>query len=508
MAESNFQDAVELRSDTLAFKGEQLIVGTGTGNKSVVWSNDAAGLHLVGSPSADRTISLPDAGGTIALLTNIGLTALSAGTTRVTSGEVVFSNSQGLSFGVNGNTVTATADYVRSLSAGTTNATGNAIVFSNSNALSFGANGATITGSFNAIKSISAGTTRLTSGEAVFSDSQGISFGVNGNTITATADYVRSISAGTTNATGNAIVFSNGSGVTFGANGATITASVAGASAGLASLSAGTTRVTSGEVVFSDSNAISFGVNGNTVTASFNAIKSVSAGTTRITSGEAVWSNSNGVSFGVNGNTVTASTGTVLSYWQNPNVAMLTSWAGTSNSISIQRVYVPMNISATRADIVLSISGSSSGALSLRMNLGIYTASQSTLNSLSTTSRGLTFQSTSAISYTAVSRARSWSIGLGTWNFTPGEYFIAMNFGWTTASTNTVSLNMYGGQGTFPNVSGAETAALANITNYFRSGMINNNAQSTLPATMELSGMTQTGNSVGLQPWIAWHGTF
>jgi hypothetical protein len=66
----------------------------------------------------------------------------------------------------------------------------------------------------------------------------------------------------------------------------------------------------------------------------------------------------------------------------------MTSWSGTSNSISIQRIYVPAQISATRADFLLNISGSSSGALSFRVNLGLYTATaehaQHRLDDLST----------------------------------------------------------------------------------------------------------------------------
>jgi hypothetical protein len=198
----------------------------------------------------------------------------------------------------------------------------------------------------------------------------------------------------------------------------------------------------------------------------------------------------------------------VLSYWENPLAGPATSWAGTSNSISVQRIYIADSISATRADVLLNISGSSSGALSLRANIGLYTASGSTLNSASTTSMGLSFNSTSAISYTAVSGPRSWSIPLGTWAVTPGEYFLAVNFGWSTASSNTDFIRMYGAGAAAGAASGGATGAFANATDYFRTGAINANAQSTLPATMQLSGMTQTGASPAQQPWVAFHGTF
>ena len=116
--------------------------------------------------------------------------AISAGTTSQSSGTVVFSNSNGISFGMNGSTITASfnpmgASGILSISGGTTFATGPGVVLSNSNGLSFGANGNTITGAYQAIQSISAGTTQVTTGQVVFSDGNGVSFGANGQTITA-----------------------------------------------------------------------------------------------------------------------------------------------------------------------------------------------------------------------------------------------------------------------------------------------------------------------------------
>jgi hypothetical protein len=196
-----------------------------------------------------------------------------------------------------------------------------------------------------------------------------------------------------------------------------------------------------------------------------------------------------------------------LSYWENPNIDGMTSWSGTSNSISIQRIYIPAQISATRADFLLNISGSSSGALSFRVNLGLYTATRAR----STAPRRPRDSSASTAPRQSATRPspgpRSWSIGLGTWNMTPGEYFLAMNMGWTTASTNTVFIAPYG-NGSIAVISGGETGAFANRTDYFRTAMINSGAQSTLPNTMQLVDMTQTGASVQNQPWIGFHGTF
>jgi hypothetical protein len=144
MAESNFQDVVVLHSNTLTVGVEALIIGTDVGSKSIILAQDpaqASALFLIASnPTAQISHIHPNANGTVGLIT-----AISAGTTLQSNGQIVLSNSNLVSFGVNASTITASAGYVASVSAGTTNATGNQVVFSNANGISFGANGATIT---------------------------------------------------------------------------------------------------------------------------------------------------------------------------------------------------------------------------------------------------------------------------------------------------------------------------------------------------------------------------
>src|SRR6185295_3534128 len=96
----NFQDNVSYGGSTLAVSGDAVKVGsTNAGAKSVVFNNTGAEGHLAWQPTANRTITLPDAAGVI-MLTTQAILSLSAGTTRMTSGEAVFSNSNGMSFGV------------------------------------------------------------------------------------------------------------------------------------------------------------------------------------------------------------------------------------------------------------------------------------------------------------------------------------------------------------------------------------------------------------------------
>lgn len=88
-----------------------------------------------------------------------GIQAISAGTTQFTSGGAVFSNSNGISFGVNGNTVTAqhnalTSQSNQALSGQNGSFTFQTASFSNANGISFGTSaGPAITASHNGITS-------------------------------------------------------------------------------------------------------------------------------------------------------------------------------------------------------------------------------------------------------------------------------------------------------------------------------------------------------------------
>jgi hypothetical protein len=216
---------------------------------------------------------------------------LSAGTTKATLGEAVFSNSNGVSFGINGQTITASVaagggGNIGSISAGTTNATLGEVVFSNSNGLTFGLNGQTITGSYTVPSvagllsniNVSGGTTSNNLSNIVFSNSNNVSFGLDGSTITASASIATSlsninVSAGTTSNNLSALTFSNGSNVSFGLNGSVVTASVATSLTGV-NISAGTTSNNLSAVTFANSNGMTFGLNASTITASHNGLTS------------------------------------------------------------------------------------------------------------------------------------------------------------------------------------------------------------------------------------------
>lgn len=297
-------------------------------------------LVLVGNPNI--TLSGSTNGGSMTITISGGAGAagntgsISAGTTRGTLGEVVFSNSNNVSFGINGQTVTATvtvpAETPFGVSAGTQSVSTGTLVFSNSNNVTFGMSGSsrvTASASFPAETpfGISAGTQSVSTGTMIFSDSNGISFGMSGSSrITASYTVPAQISAGMTTAgntlgdtglvTGRLVLVGNPNITLSGStNGGSMTITIsggAGAAGNTGSISAGTTRGTLGEVVFSNSNNVSFGINGQTVTATVTVPAEtpfgVSAGTQSVSTGTLVFSNSNNVTFGMSGSSrVTAS---------------------------------------------------------------------------------------------------------------------------------------------------------------------------------------------------------
>lgn len=325
MAQSNFQDVVQLNQDTLSVLGNQIQLGSAAGSKSIVFAQDpfaSSAINLVASnATGQETVIIPDANGTIGLVT-----AFSAGTTLFSNGELVFSNSNNITFGLNGGTITASA------------------------------------GTGTAILGIAAGTQTGTTGTIIFSNSNGISFGMSGSaTITATADYVRSISAGTTNATGNQIVFSNSNNVSFGANGATITAS-----------------------------------------ASFSSPAGASV--------------------------------TAFSQWAEFN----TNWSISNASMSMQKFSIPMNISATRAQLVMALSGHTNSSGALTVSIGVYTLAGSTASRVSTGSAQISWTSgsltTASSQYGGLSGTRYITLPV-TFNMTPGDYMMGFWFSTTNDGT-------------------------------------------------------------------------
>jgi len=178
--------------------------------------------------------------------------ALSAGAASVSAGSVVFSNSNGVTFGLNASTVTASHNGLTSQSDQAFSADGGSSAFQtlhfrNANGLSFSNSDGSVQASYT-VPTVPA---QFSGGNSNLGNTAGDTGVVTG----------RLVLVGTNNIT-----------LSGSTNGGSMTISIsggAGAAGNTGSISAGTTRATLGEVVFSDSNGMSFGVNGQTVTASY-----------------------------------------------------------------------------------------------------------------------------------------------------------------------------------------------------------------------------------------------
>ena len=211
-----------------------------------------------------------------------GGVAISAGTNSSSSGTVVFSNSNGVTFGMSpAGVVTATvtpgaAAGIAAVQLSNTTYTSGTVNFVNSNGVSFGSTtGGGVTASY------------TVPGATVFSNSNNVSFGLAGSTVTATATFAGGVSGGVStggNTSGNTgtysgqFVLAGGNNITLsvssGAAGAqTITisgANVGGAQTGISGVQVSNTTYTSGTVNFQNANGISFGSSGaNGISASY-----------------------------------------------------------------------------------------------------------------------------------------------------------------------------------------------------------------------------------------------
>jgi hypothetical protein len=195
---------------------------------------------------------------------------ISAGT-AVANGVVSFANSNGVTFGVSGGTLTATvnpgpAAGIGGIIAGTQTLTSQSVSFVNSNGISFGlSNSTNLTASYNSTQFAGTGTTfgGTNISGAMTQNSAGLNLVLTG-----------AVGTNTTFA-GNGIAGS----MTINTAGVNLSLSASGG--GGVGLSAGTQSVSTGTVAFANSNGLTFGMSGsNQVTASYNSTQFAGTGTT------------------------------------------------------------------------------------------------------------------------------------------------------------------------------------------------------------------------------------
>lgn len=350
--------------------------------------------------------------------------------------------------------VPAPASQVGSISAGTTKGTLGQVVFSNSNGVSFGMAGQTITGSVAGATagSVSAGTTNVALGQVVFSNSNGVSFGLNGSTVTATVqtNYLTTAMAsnrGTDFVQATAAFAGTNASGTIASNGISVSVAAPGAAG---SVSAGTTNVALGQAVFSNSNGVSFGLNGSTVTATVQTNYLTTAAQSNHSHGNPTLALTN-----LSGTTASASGGFTLSL----SAAAAGGGGGITYSGYAPEIYgneqvpgqqgqgtffvQPMwNAPAFQFDAFMmavnfSNASNSSGSLSITFRVGIYTRNVSTLSMFMSTSstRALTMSGTAG-SYSLFAGPRWYPIGWTT-TLSASDYWVGI-----VSTTSTGGANM------------------------------------------------------------------
>lgn len=231
------------------------------------------------------------------------------------TGAIVFSNSNNVTFGGNASTITASASFNQTVQTqGSVQVQGStgAISFANANGVTFGANASTITASHNGLTTARASNDAIGLNTALTAN--GVAWTVNSSGLSLNVPAFLTTAAQSDHSHGNpTLALTNLSGTTNSAsNGFTLSLSAAAPGGGAAISAAGGSQNT-GTVIFSNSNGISFGYNAGTITATVNpgaaaGIAAVQAGTQTATSGTITFGNSNGITFGMSGSSqITAS---------------------------------------------------------------------------------------------------------------------------------------------------------------------------------------------------------
>lgn len=451
---------------------------------------NGSGILSLGFSNGSIVYNVPAGGGG-----GDGVNILAASTwTATTAGTVLFSNINGISFGLNaanGSVMTASHNAITSQSVqtqsniagmydGANSISTGTVRLSNLNGVSFGINGQTLTASV-AAQSNQAGTlyavgnsfgpqSSATIDYRTFSISGvgDITVGVSGNEIRvsgaqtnqslgiyASSQTVGQSSSSTYDARSLTIVGSGIASVGWSNSSLIVNVpSAGGGGDGVNIIAAGTrTATTNGTVLFSDSNGVSWGlnaVNGSVITASLQQ-------------NSLIFQDTNGVSWSTSsaGNTTTVSASVshaTVDVWDNAIRGAATSpiasyqFTGSHRSLFIapledNRAVFGADITAGTAFLNLSLSGSTatmSQSATSKIFVGIYTSTGVSLSLLNSVSVSWGFGAANATNSDNVAGQRFLSIHSSAWSSSPNflvgsRYYI----GWFWSSSNV--LNQTGG---------------------------------------------------------------
>ena len=336
-------------------------------------------------------------------------------------------NSNGLQLSIANPGGAGTTSYYNQIAAGASTVTSGTVVFSSANGVSFGLNGSTMTASHNGLTTAmqsNAGSnfvglnSALTgNGVSATINSSGISLNVPSFLTTAMQSNAGSNFAGTgfTGTNASATLNSNGLQLSVGAGGGGGTTSY------YNQIAAGASTVTSGTVVFGNSNGVSFGLNGSTMTASV-ATNYQSQGayltTAMVSNAGSNFVNASGAFNGTNITGTIGSNGLSLSV-ANPSggagvtmsdffpmqMAASSTTSFAQNTLHFAHIIPNANISMTCVEMMWSLSMSSSAIATWNkgstLSYGIYSEDPSgtRMNSVATSSMAFIHSASSNVSY-------------------------------------------------------------------------------------------------------------
>jgi hypothetical protein len=452
------------------------------------------------------------------------------GANSITTGTIRFTNANGVSFSINGQTISGSvaAQTVQTQnivvpSAGTQTATSGTVVYSNSNNITFGmSNSSRITASYNF--NVSAGTTSNNLNAITFNNANGISFGLDASTITAsytvptqTNQTVGLYALGNTTQNSSttldarSLSFNGLGAATIGYSNGSVQVSVPVQTVQTQNLIQaiydGANSITTGTIRFSNLNGISFGINGQTLTASYNGISNIniSGGTTSNNLSAITFSNSNNISFGLNGSTLTASASRIQVSQLGIDNPWETHFNISNASFSLQQFNANADILASQAKLLMICNGNTNSSGALTVSLGIYTKNGSTLSLMSSDSRQISWtsgsQTTASSIYGGISGTRYRTVSLNNWSISAGQYMLGMWF----RTTNNGTWAAFGKQG--PTIVGALDN---NETNQYLNGFSTSSYSSGMIASLNVTdtNYVRTGQNALQQPSIMFLGTF
>lgn len=420
-------------------------IGLNTAKTNVTWTVNSSGLSIdaAGYAGTGTTFNGANISGSItqnSIGLNLSLSVAAPGAAAENNWINLLGNNTLGNTTASGSTIGWSGDNNITLSAvNNSNVVIRGLSFANSNGITFGTNAGTLTASHNGITSQS---------------NQDISFYALGNTIQ-NSSTVLNASKVSLNGLGELSVgFSNGS-IQLSAN---IDAITAYAVSNTTQSSTGTLNI--GSLSFAGAGVASVGVSNGSVVISVPSggggltNVNISAGTTSQNLSNFVFSNSNGVSFGLNGSTITGSiplNATISSWFEgNNNLTLLT--APGQGIASVVRFIVPQDVSATMFALPVYQSISSSAVnntygqqWSIYGMIATNDTANSRFMSLSSGSTQTTYtlaSNNSGATQLIGSGVRPITVPINAL-FTPGTYHMIFNWSTNTFSsgTGTTALN-------------------------------------------------------------------